>query len=520
MTQPIEEQLSAFMDGELGRDETRFLLRRVERDAGSAVRWSRYHVARQALRRQDIVMLRSDFASGIVARLDADATRYQNGLSLGRAGKNDEAATEVGGALDDLRAAATTCAQTQGCEEQRFVDAFDRLLRLSTGSQPDRESEAESSTTPEAVAEEGESPVVAAVPELGRSMTLLKGRELGDMIAMNGPVKAALEEWLTQYRPNLVTAYVNYEYMRFLMYPEYQKAGLPEALLFGMLAKESGGKVHAVSRSGASGPLQFMYATGLRFGLGTVDGFDQRFDPRMAARANAAYINEQLAIFNNQLELVIGAYNGGEGAMARLAKGSQNFWDPSIYYAVSQETREYVPMVLAAAWLFMHPERYNLSFPKIAGAPGSITLARPASIAELTVCLGNEPNAEEGWFRALRNLNPQLDPQAEEPAGAKLVVPLQVETTYRKNCAEGKWPTLAADLHSAIVPAPPPASLVRAQTVKPRGYVVRRGDTLSSIARKVGCHSVREIAAANDLHAPRYAIKPGRTLRIPSCKRR
>ena len=48
------------------------------------------------------------------------------------------------------------------------------------------------------------SPVVAAVPELGRSLTLLKGRELGDVIAMNDPVKAALEEWLTQYRPNLI----------------------------------------------------------------------------------------------------------------------------------------------------------------------------------------------------------------------------------------------------------------------------------------------------------------------------
>ena len=49
-------------------------------DAGSAVRWSRYHVARQALRRQDIVMLRSDFASGIVARLDAEtaSTSYRH----------------------------------------------------------------------------------------------------------------------------------------------------------------------------------------------------------------------------------------------------------------------------------------------------------------------------------------------------------------------------------------------------------------------------------------------------------
>ena len=69
------------------------------------------------------------------------------------------------------------------------------------------------------------------------------------------------------------------------------------------------------------------------------------------------------AIFNNNLELVIGAYNGGEGAHARrvgAAGGTQSFWDPKIYYDVSQETREYVPMVLAAAWLFLHPERYNL----------------------------------------------------------------------------------------------------------------------------------------------------------------
>jgi len=40
---------------------------------------------------------------------------------------------------------------------------------------------------------------------------LLKGRQLGDIIALNGPVKAAIEEWLTSFRPNLVDAYVNYQ---------------------------------------------------------------------------------------------------------------------------------------------------------------------------------------------------------------------------------------------------------------------------------------------------------------------
>ncbi len=460
----------------------------------------------------------------LYARLEKDSTRYENALALAREGKTDQAQGEVAAALDDLRAAATQCSTTSGCEQQRFVDAFDRLLRLSTGSDATSESDADTSgVASEATAEAGEaSPVVAAVPELGRSMTLLKGRELGDIMAMNGPVKAALEEWLTQYRPNLIAAYVNYEYMRYLMWPEYQKAGLPEALLFGMLAKESGGKVHAVSRSGASGPLQFMYATGLRFGLGTVDGFDQRFDPKLAARANAAYVNEQLAVFNNQLELVVGAYNGGEGAMARLAKGSQNFWDPSIYYAVSQETREYVPMVLAAAWLFMHPERYNLAFPKIAGAPGSVTLARPASLAELTICLGQSADAESGWFRTLRNLNPQIDPQQALATGTKLAVPQELETVYSKSCADGRWVTLASDLHSAIVPTPPPGSLVHTHEIKPRGYVVRKGDTLSSISKKVGCGNdgVRDIAAANNLRGPHYALSPGKTLKIPDCARK
>jgi len=53
----------------------------------------------------------------------------------------------------------------------------------------------------------------------------------------------------------------------------------------------------------------------MRFGLGSDNGFDLRFDPAASARANAEYINEQLRIFNDNLELTLGAYNGGEGRM-------------------------------------------------------------------------------------------------------------------------------------------------------------------------------------------------------------
>ena len=456
--------------------------------------------------------------SALYARLDAAVKRYEAGGELAEGGEAERAMRESNAALDDLRAAALQCHKIAGCEEERFLSAFDGLLRLDAPQTPTGAVDPADATEPSVSGES--SPIVADLPETGRSITLLKGKELAEMIAMNGPVKASLEEWLTQYRPNLIQAYVNYQYMRYRMWPEYQKAGLPEALLFGFIAKESGGKVHAVSRSGASGPLQFMYATGLRFGLSTVNGFDQRFDPMLSTRANAAYLNEQLRIFNNDLELVLAAYNGGEGRMARLAGGGGRFWDARVYAALSPETRDYVPMVLAAAWLFMHPERYNLVFPRVENKPGRIALKQTASLSELSICFGQEGGNRDGWFRALRNLNPALDPQEAQPVGASLEVPAVLEAAYPKLCAGGQWQTLAADLHAASMPQV--ATRVAAghgdnRPAGPGSYTVRKGDTLAAIARKHRCVEVRDIASLNRLRAPQYAIKPGQTLRLPTC---
>jgi membrane-bound lytic murein transglycosylase D len=46
---------------------------------------------------------------------------------------------------------------------------------------------------------------------------------------------------------------------------------------------------------------------------------------------------------------------------------------------------------------------------------------------------------------------------------------------------------------------------------------VHKGDTLDSIARAHGCKSVQPIAQANKLKAPKYALKPGQQLVVPSC---
>jgi membrane-bound lytic murein transglycosylase D len=441
--------------------------------------------------------------------------------------KNDEAAatTSYQWAWNDAQDAAAQCAKTRGCDTTKFDAAFAHMSGQATAS-------GDEAMTPEATTNAGEtSAVAAAVPELGRTATLFKGRELSEVMTLNGPVKVALEEWLTSLRPNLIDTYENYQYLRHLMWPEYQKAGLPEAILFGIMAKESGGRVHAYSRSGAAGLLQFMPATGQRFGLGYVDGFDQRYDPQFAARANAAYLNEQLAIFNNNLEMVIAAYNGGEGRMQRIAKSAPDasFWDPEIFSQLPAETRDYVPVVLAAAWLYLHPEKYNLQFPKIDGRPGTLILQKHASLAELAVCLGSEGSAHDGWFRTLRNLNPAVDPRDPLPASTRLQVPQQLVALYDRNCVQGAWGAVAADLHDAVLntpapeiatatrrpPPPPPPSVKRKASPT---YVVRRGDSLGSIARKFGCANAQELAKANGIKPKDIGnVHPGRVLQVGVC---
>jgi peptidoglycan lytic transglycosylase D len=459
--------------------------------------------------------------SALYARLDADEKAFTAARASAASAGADKSAAEAKAALDDLQAASAQCLALRDCETQRFIATFDHLLRQDSGllGEDAGNPAPDGADAAEGKAEAGvASPVAAALPEVKRSVALLKGRELSDLIALNDPVKVALEQWLTQLRPNLMVAYENYQYLRYRMWPEYQRAGLPEAVLFGMLAKESGGKVHAVSRSGASGPLQFMYATGARFGLGTVNGFDQRFDPQLSARANAAYLNEQLAVFNDNLELVLGAYNGGEGAMQRVANRNPDasFWDPKIYFDLSPETRDYVPMVLAAAWLFLHPERYHLTFPHLENKPAAIALAVPASIDELTICLGQEGNIN-GWFRTLRNLNPSFEPQQALPAGTRIELPARLVQTYEKSCAGGKWVELAGDLHSAAAPiAPPTARTAKtSHVVATRSYVVKKGETLGVIGRKTGC-AVGDLATANHLKAPAYAVHPGQALQVPA----
>ncbi|KFN49011.1 transglycosylase SLT domain-containing protein [Arenimonas composti] len=447
-------------------------------------------------------------AETLYADVEAAQGRFRDGLAQLRAGEvvpGREAMRQASATLLEL---ANRCGRTRRCDVGRVVAAYDGMLQESLAAVG-----GEGFAAPVG-ADRREAGVLSVIPESGRAVAMLNGRDLREMIELNEPVRAALAEWLTWMRPQLITSWENYQAMRFLMWPEYEQAGLPEALLFGILAKESNGRVHAVSRSGAAGPLQFMPATGARFGLGWRDGFDTRYDPQLAARASVAYFNERFAELGDDLEYVVAAYNGGEGRALRLkrAAGGRDFWDPAVYGQLPPETRDYVPYVLAAAWLFLHPEDYGLEFPRVDGAATVMNLQAPASIYQLAICLGGP---REGYFRVLRNLNPRYEPHAPIAAGTELRVPVALPPLYQQHCISGERAEIALNLVQAQKPTAAPTASRPAATA--RTYRVRSGDTLAAISRRNGCNGAEALARANGLRAP-YVIRAGQELKLVGCR--
>ena len=103
-------------------------------------------------------------------------------------------------------------------------------------------------------------------------------------------------------------------------------------LLHSIVTVESGYNPQAVSPKGAIGLMQVIPATGERFGITALA------DPRQNLRAGARYLRFLLSQFNNDLPLVIAAYNAGEGAVQKY----RNTIPPY------DETRDYVAKVLAS----------------------------------------------------------------------------------------------------------------------------------------------------------------------------
>lgn len=149
-------------------------------------------------------------------------------------------------------------------------------------------------------------------------------------------------------------------------FPIFEKAlksyNIPEEIKY-LPIIESSMNPHAVSRVGATGLWQFMFATAKDYGLSMDNFVDERKDPIQASYAAAAYFRDAYEELGDWL-LSIAAYNCGMGNVKRaMAKAdSRDFWE--IRRFLPMETRNYVPAFIAAVYVMKCSDSHQIKMQK------------------------------------------------------------------------------------------------------------------------------------------------------------
>jgi membrane-bound lytic murein transglycosylase D len=166
---------------------------------------------------------------------------------------------------------------------------------------------------------------------------------------------------------------------------------------------ESAWKPKAMSWAAASGLWQFIPSTGRQFGLRQTAWIDERNSYEQATRASAKYLKSLAARYNGNWELAMAAYNTGAGNIDRgiSRAGTANFW--AIYPYIAQETRNYVPNILATILIAKNPEKYGFKGIR-PDSPMAYDVVQVANATSLQLVA----EATDSSVDHIRGLNPEL----------------------------------------------------------------------------------------------------------------
>ncbi|HXG67784.1 MAG TPA: transglycosylase SLT domain-containing protein [Blastocatellia bacterium] len=275
---------------------------------------------------------------------------------------------------------------------------------------------------------------------------------------------------------------------------------------------ESVWKPNALSRAAAKGIWQFIPGTGSRFGLNQTTWVDERSHPEKSTRAAARYLRWLHGHFAGDWLLAMAAYNSGEGRVASaIARcGYADFWELHRRGLLPQETRNYVPIILAITIISKNQKRYGLNVQP--DPPLNYDTFELNSQTDLKVVadLLSLP------YESIRDLNPELR-RGVSPPSERYTIKLPKGTRKQFEVAFAALPE-EQRVRKIAIPAETIAESARpAYRTRVVSYRARRGDTLSSLARRHGV-SVAELAQLNGISA-RSELRKGQSIRIPQTVR-
>ncbi|MDR2085699.1 MAG: transglycosylase SLT domain-containing protein [Dysgonamonadaceae bacterium] len=347
--------------------------------------------------------------------------------------------------------------------------------------------------------------------------------------------------------------------------------GLPDELKY-LAIVESALNPTALSIAGASGLWQFMLPTGKQYGLEINSLVDERCDPLKATHAACQYFKNMYNVFHDWT-LVIAAYNCGEGNVnkaIRRANGSTDYW--KIYPYLPKETRTYVPLFVAVNYVMNYYAQHQL-YPVQTDLPPStdtVMINRQLHFDQIAEVL----EIEKEFLRALnpqykRDIIPgNSKPRALKLPALKIYAFIELQDSIAKHRADelftnrtyaGESPRTNEKIHHQVKKGESVVTIANKYGVttasvrkwnrlrsnkvaagrrlviyadnggytiassaksqqsksaaKPFGaYKVKKGDTLSAVAKKFNCTS-SELKQLNKMG--NNILKEGEYIRIP-----
>jgi membrane-bound lytic murein transglycosylase D len=475
----------------------------------------------------------------VQALIDAVEVAYQSGISDYHAGKLQTAKADFDRAVDlmltsnfDLRT------QPQLRDEfDRVVDAVNTLemeaLKQGNGFAPKIE------PAPVDIANDVTFPVDPTVK--AQAIAELKTTQSDLPLVINDPVAGYISYFSSKGRGTLMRSLERAGRYHAMIAAVLAEEKVPQDLIYQAVA-ESGFQPQIVNgRSGAGGMWQFMpYGV---YGLSRNGWYDERFDPEKSTHAYARYMKELYAQLGDWY-LAMAAYDWGPGNVQKAVErtGYADFWELYHRNVLPQETKNYVPIIIAAAIMAKNPEQYGLQ--SLAPDPPLVT---DTITTNYSVDLRLVSDLVGAPVQEIADLNPSLL-RMSTPADApfELHLPAGSKDLFEKRIAEipadkrNQWrfhkvvtgetlETVARDYHvstseivfvnqleagddlsstdSLIIPVPPASSSKSRSTL----YKVEHGDTLVTVADRFNV-TVQQLRRWNHLSAAR--LEPGRRLYV------
>jgi membrane-bound lytic murein transglycosylase D len=293
-------------------------------------------------------------------------------------------------------------------------------------------------------------------------------------------------------------------------FPIYEKAfrdaGIPDEIKY-LSIVESALDPNAVSRVGATGPWQFMYATGKAYGLNVNNYVDERRDPIQASYAAAAYLKDAYQEFGDWL-LAIASYNCGKGNVERAMQQADavDFW--SIRQYLPAETRGYVPAFIATTYIMNYYNQHGV-IPQSC----NITLNTDTVMVNKFVSINNVARVLNIDANELALLNPAYTKRiinGTTKAPRRMVIPQLGKEKYSL-----LYSALNGDAVTVSNAQPVYASLPdEVQIIAPKVenfHVIKKGETLGGIADKYGV-DLEDLRIWNNIRGNKAV--PGQKLKV------